>query len=71
VNSEDASVDFLRFEFGGLITVMEVELRRGDLGVPHAGCRDRGSMSGGVTGEEEATDEPEVCWSGLGVSSLS
>ena len=55
------------------MTVMEeFELRRGDLGVPHAGCRDRGrSMSDGVIGEEPATDGLEVFWSGLGVSSLS
>jgi len=70
VNSEDASVDFLRF--GDFITAEdEVKLRRGDLGVPHAGCRGPGSVSGGVTGEEEAMDEPGVFWSGLGVSSLS
>jgi hypothetical protein len=54
-----------------MTVIEEVELRRGDLGVPHAGCRDRGSMSGGVIGEEPAMDEPEVCWSGLGVSSSS
>jgi hypothetical protein len=69
VNSEDVS-DFLRF--GGFMTVTEeFELRRGDFGVPHAGCRDRGSMSGGVIGEEPAMDELEVFWGGLGVSSLS
>jgi len=53
------------------MAVIEVELRRGDLGVPHAGCRDRGSTSGGVIGGELAMDESEVFWSGLGVSSLS
>jgi hypothetical protein len=54
-----------------MTVIEEFELRRGDLGIPHADCCDRGSMSGGVIGEEPAMDEPEVFWSGLGVSSLS
>jgi hypothetical protein len=34
-----------------MAVIVEVELRRGGLGVPHEGCRDRGSLSGGVIGE--------------------